>query len=252
MNSKRLPGKVLAPIIGRPMICHQLTRIQQSKFAANLVVATTLERSDDQLSDTLTQENYQVFRGNHLDVLDRYYSAAKQYSAEHIVRITADCPLIDSSIIDMIIEDHLANDSDYTSNTLTPTFPDGQDVEVFTFQALEKAWKRAKYRSEREHVTLYIKNNLELFAHRNIESTSDLSHHRWTVDENVDLEFVKLIFSHFGQEYASSFSMEDVLKFLQSNPEIMELNQTIARDEGLAKSLAEDEILHVSNICTRC
>jgi len=240
MGSTRLPGKVMAEIAGKPVLWHVVYRVRQAQQVDEVVVATTDKAADQAIIDFASAEGILVFRGSEEDVLDRYYQAAKWIGADVVVRITADCPLIDPQIIDRVIAHYLNGNFDCVSNTHPPTYPDGLDVEVFSFDALEKAWKEARRLSEREHVTPYIWKNLDKFRLSNVENTEDLSHLRWTVDEPQDLEFVRAVYNHLGREL---FNMFDVLNLLKKHPELLEINSRIERNEGYRKSLREDKII---------
>jgi spore coat polysaccharide biosynthesis protein SpsF len=152
-NSTRLPGKVLLDLGGKTVLERVVERVSGSHLIDKIVVATTIREDDSRIAQLCSMKGICVYRGSEDDVLDRYYQAATTGRASHVVRITADCPLIDPEIIDRVIKTHLDNKADYTSNVLKETFPDGQDVEIFTFQALDRAWKEARLPSQREHVT---------------------------------------------------------------------------------------------------
>ena len=236
-SSSRLPGKVLCDVLGKPMIIRELERLKRSRELTDVVLATSTDASDDELAQTAA-EMVSVYRGNLNDVLDRYYQCAKEHRADHVVRITGDCPVIDWRLVDEVIRQHLDERNDYTS--LSGKFPDGLDTEVFKFSVLETAWKNAKLTSEREHVTLYIKNHSETFKIRRRDSESDWSNLRWTVDEPRDLQFIRRVFEELYPSN-SDFSMQDILGLLSRHPELNEINQGIQRNEGLMKSLAEDK-----------
>lgn len=175
-------------------------------------------------------------------MLDRYYQAATQFSAEVVVRVTSDCPLIDPSVIDLVIEKFLNSKSDYTSNTLKVPFPDGQDVEVFTYKSLEKAWNEAKLLSEREHVTPYIKNNSSLFKVNWIEGKQEQSKYRWCLDEPKDLELITAIYDALYPKN-KQFGMKEILELLEEQPTLKNINSHIIRDEGYLKSLKQDKLI---------
>jgi len=242
MGSTRLPGKVMAEIAGKPMLWHVVYRVRQAQQVDEVVVATTDKTVDQAIIDFATAEGILVFRGSEEDVLDRYYQAAKWIDADVVVRITADCPLIDSQIIDRVIAHYLNGNFDYVSNTHPPTYPDGMDVEVFSFNALKKAWKEAGWLSEREHVTPYIWKNPDKFKLFNVENDEDLSGLRWSVDHLEDLEFVRAVYKHLGRE---SFGMIEVLNLLKKYPELVNINAGIERNEGYQKSLREDRLIRV-------
>ena len=240
MDSTRLPNKVLLDLAGKTVLEHVVERVKRSKMIDDIVVATTISPNDLDIVKLCSNKEIRVFCGSEDDVLDRYYQLAKLIKPEHIVRITADCPMIDPEIIDQVIQLHVDNKSDYTSNTLKETYPDGEDIEVFRFKALRTAWENANLLSEREHVTPYIINNPDLFKLENLENKIDLSQKRWTLDEPKDFEFIKKVFSNVYVDN-NNFTMNSVLKFLEENPNIESINQHIARNEGYAKSLTEDK-----------
>ncbi|MEM1689053.1 MAG: glycosyltransferase family protein [Candidatus Hadarchaeales archaeon] len=237
VGSTRLPGKVLKEICGKPMLWYVIERVKRAKLINEIVVATTTNAEDDEIVKIAEQCRVKTFRGSEDDVLDRYYRAAKEFKADVVVRITADCPLIDPEIVDKTVEFFLKGDFDYVSNTVRPTFPDGLDVEVFSFDALKKAWENATKLSEREHVTPYIRKHPEKFKIGSFEAEHDLSHLRWTVDREEDLRFVREVYERIGKEI---FHMQDVLELLKEHPELAEINRGIKRNEGYEKSLRED------------
>lgn len=239
MSSSRLPNKVLKPILGEPMLWRQLERVSKVKSIDKIVIATSKDKSDDIIESTFSGSPYQVFRGSLDDVLDRYYCASQKYHADHILRLTGDCPLIDPNVIEQLIEFYLANGFDYVCNTEVPTFPDGQDAWIFKKALLEEAWRESKLPSEREHVTMFFRNNLDKYTTGSFENKIDLSKHRWTVDEPEDFLKVEAIFKSL---YPSNkeFTVQDILKFLNDNPDIDQLNESFLRDEGLIKSLKND------------
>jgi spore coat polysaccharide biosynthesis protein SpsF len=179
------------------------------------------------------------FRGSEDDVLDRYYRAASQAHPSHVVRLTADCPLADPDVIDQTVEFGLSGGFDYASNTLRPTWPDGLDVEVMTFQALETAWRDTTSPVDREHVTQFIVKHPERFSHGSLENDVDLSAMRWTVDEPRDFEFVTRVYE-FLYPAKPAFTTADVLALLHECPELMELNRGIERNEGLRLSIEKN------------
>ncbi len=241
MSSTRLPGKVLKDLYGKTVLEHIIDRVSRSKYIKQIIVATTTNPADDQIVKKLKGTNTPTFRGDEDNVLSRFYLAAKKYKLDIIVRITADDPLKDPNVIDQLIEILLGNDElDYCSNTIKPTFPEGIDCEVFRFKALEKAFKEAKLSSETEHVTPYIWKNPDKFNTYNLEYSRDLSSWRWTLDNPDDWEFFKAVYGQFYKE-DSFFGMEDVIPWLEEHPEIVELNNKTARNEGYLKSLQNDE-----------
>ncbi|MDP8237690.1 MAG: glycosyltransferase family protein [Candidatus Hatepunaea meridiana] len=236
VDSTRLPNKVLAEIEGKPMLWHVVNRVGKSSLINQTIVAIPKDAANDRLAEFCESHNIQYFRGSNDDVLDRYCQAAKFYKSDVIVRITADCPLIDPEVIDKVVTVFLKNDYDYVCNTLPPTYPDGLDTEVIDRNALNVAWRNAELKSEREHVTPYILNNPDLFRIKDVRHDIDLSNLRWTVDEPEDLEYIRNVYRKLGP---SSYNMADVLKVLEDNPEFSKANQGIERNEGYAKSLRE-------------
>jgi spore coat polysaccharide biosynthesis protein SpsF len=203
-----------------------------------VLLATSDQPSDDVLADHCTSLNIPCFRGSQDDVLDRYYKAARHMEAEAVVRLTADCPLLDPTVIEKVIHTFQSGAFDYVSNALDPTYPDGLDTEVFSFTALHRAWRGAKLQSEREHVTPYIWKHPTHFRLGSVKHNEDLSRLRWTVDEPEDLEFARCVYGYLG---ADRFRMADVLAILEEHPEVMRINTRFDRNEGYQKSLREDE-----------
>lgn len=239
LGSTRLPGKILLDLFGKTVLERVIERVKAAKFVEDAIIATTLNKEDDEVESLCVKARVKYFRGSENDVLDRFYQTAKQYRIENIVRITADCPLIDPVIIDKVIKLHLKDNADYTANIIEETYPDGVDVEVFTFPALKKAWEDASLKSEREHVTPYIRKNPTLFKIANLKHESDLSGQRWTLDEKADYEFIKSIYDALYKGN-TDFGMKEVLEFLKSHPEVSKINRNIGRNEGYLESLKND------------
>lgn len=237
MESTRLPGKVLADVCGKPMLHYVITRARQAMMLDEVVIATSTQPSDDPIERFCREMLTPVFRGSQDDVLDRYYQAAMRFDASVIVRLTADCPLLDPRVIDRVVEHFRTGSYDYVSNVVECTFPDGLDTEVFRREALERAWREARLPSEREHVTPYIHKHPELFALGGVTNAVDLSGMRWTVDEPRDLDFVRAVYERAGSEMIST---EEIVNLLQESPDIAKLNEGIDRNEGILKSLRED------------
>ena len=244
MGSTRLPGKVLKEIVGKPMLWHVINRVKHAKELDDIVIATTDLKEDTQILDIASEIGVKTYAGSENDVLDRYYQTAIMSNADVIVRITADCPLADPNVIDNVIRYYRTNDFDYVSTSIKPTFPDGIDVEVFSFASLKKAWDEAKLASEREHVTPYIWKNPNIFKIKNYENDSDISYLRWSVDEESDLEFVRAIYSKLYVK-DKLYYMEDVLNLLLKKPELTDINKDIVRNEGYLHSLKADEVINV-------
>ena len=240
VGSTRLPGKVLNEIKGKTVLEHVIDRVQAAKLVNEVIVATTINKEDLAIVKLCAELGIRVFCGSENDVLDRFYQSARLYEGQNIVRITADCPLMDPAIIDQVIDRHLAEHADYTSNTLQETFPDGEDVEIMTFTALQQAWQEASLTSEREHVTPYIRKNSTLFKLASVVNAENLSDKRWTLDNKEDYEFINKIYLHF-KEVKYLFGMEDVLALIRENPHYERINCHIGRNEGYKKSLLEDQ-----------
>lgn len=235
-NSKRLPGKVLLPLGGKTILENVVERVRRAKKIEQVVVATSESNSDDIIADLCINKNILVYRGDLDDVLNRFYNTAKKFNEPSICRITGDCPLIDPGLIDKVAEIFEIGSYDYVSTgRIKSTFPDGLDTEIFTFEALTKAYKEAKLLSEREHVTPYIWKNPDVFKIYTLENETDQSLYRLTVDEAEDYQLMKLIYEKVGD-----LSSENVVKFLEKNTEIKSINNEIKRDEGYFKSLALD------------
>lgn len=237
MGSIRLPGKVLMKINGITVLECLLEQISYSKYLTDKIIATTTEKNDDQIIDVAKSMGVSFFRGNQSDVLDRYYQCAKKFSINNIVRISADAPLIDPSIVDRTIQIYEKSNFDYVNNFSKNRFPVGTEVEVFSFSALEKVWKNAIKPSEREHVTPYFYNNPDVFSIGHLENTLDLSNLHWTVDRAEDLEFVKTIFQSINKR---PILLDDILQLLTKRPSLLEINKKIDPHEGYKKSISDD------------
>jgi spore coat polysaccharide biosynthesis protein SpsF len=232
MGSSRLPGKALKDIHGRSMLARVVRRAQRSARIDRLIVATTDKEVDNAIASECETLGVSVFRGSEDDVLDRYYQAAQAFSAEAVVRITSDCPLIDPDVIDRVVQVFLDNRPDYASNTIENTYPRGLDVEVFTFSALEKAWRNASLDFEHVHVTPYIYQHPELFQKLSLTAEKNWSFYRWTVDTAEDLALVRAVYEKMGGD--DHFSWKDVLDLFEREPGLAELNRHIRQ-----KSLEE-------------
>lgn len=243
-GSTRLPGKVLLKLAGKSVLEHIVARASKSRYIKEVIVATTILKEDLMIVKLCSLKGIRVYCGSENDVLDRYYQVGRLYGADHIVRITADCPLIDPSVIDKVAEFHLKSKADYTANVVQYSYPDGEDTEIFTFATLKKAWKKGILSSEREHVTPYILKHPELFHIEGVKLMHDLSGKRWTLDNREDYMFIRAIYKKLYKKN-NIFGMKEILRFLKLNPQIEKINQHIARNEGYAKSLKEDRILKI-------
>ena len=230
MGSSRLPGKVLKEICGKPMLDWVIRRASRSQMVDQILVAATISSDDEPIARFCEINDISLFRGSEFDVLDRYYQAASSANADVIVRLTADCPLIDPDLIDKIIHALLDEKADFAANRLPPpyhrTYPIGLDVEVATFTALETAWKNAAEGFEREHVMPYLYDPAHGMKFVIADHVEDLGSLRWTVDTPEDLEFVRQVTNRF--DCRDDFSWLDVLKLVKEYPEISEINARIS------------------------
>ena len=230
MGSQRLPNKVMRDICGQPLISLVLRRLQRARRLDQIVLATSTDPRNRPLIEHAKGLGFATHAGSENDVLDRYYQAAKAADADVVVRVTGDCPLIDPDIVDRVLDEFLAGGADYVSNVEPPTFPDGLDTEVFSFAALEEAWKAATATAEREHVTPWLRAAPHL-KRRNVANETDLSGERWTVDDPADLDVVTPIVAHFAP--AIDFTWREVLALLQGEPDRFGANRHLTRNEGM-------------------
>jgi glutamate-1-semialdehyde 2,1-aminomutase/spore coat polysaccharide biosynthesis protein SpsF len=238
MGSTRLPGKTLRDLAGQPLLAHLLDRVAASKFVEAVVIATTVDSRDDAIVAFARARGLECYRGSETDVLDRVYQAARRFGVDPIVRVTPDCPLLDPRVIDAIVEVYRSGEYDYVANTAPPTYPDGLDGEVFSFAALERAWREARRPSEREHVTPYFRTSAG-FRTANVAHAVDLSHLKWSVDTLEDLEFARAVFARVDRQ-GEVFSMEDVLRVLREFPVLAATNARSVVNEGYYRSLLDD------------
>jgi len=229
MGSTRLPSKVMKAVCGKPLIEILLLRLSHSKKIDKIILATPESSENDSLAHIVKKLGYDVFRGSENDVLGRYYHAAKQYKPESVIRLTGDCPIIDPSVVDEVIYLYEKENADYASNTNPPTYPDGLDVEVFSYKSLEEANNKAKNSHDREHVTPYIRAKKK-FINFNLSNNQDYSNERWTVDNPEDFRVIENILNHFAPNL--DFTWKDVLKLKISHPDYFEANKSIQRNAG--------------------
>ena len=241
MGSTRLPGKVLRDIAGKPMLWHVIDRVKRCKTVDQIVVATTEKEENKVIIELARKCGVETFAGSEDDVLDRYYQAARRFNANVIVRITSDCPLIDPIIVDKVVDYYKDNIDKIDYVNTAPSFPEGVDTEMFSFNALESAWKDAKMRYEREHVSIYMHENPGIFRLATIENDKDMSHIRFTVDRMEDLTAVREIFKYLYKD-GSIFYMQDILNLLEEKTEIMEINKNLIRNEGFLRSIEKEGI----------
>lgn len=229
MGSTRLPNKVMKPIGEIPMIELLLSRLSKAEEISQIVVATSVDERNQPLVAHVNQLGYACEQGSENDVLDRFVQAARTHQADVVVRITGDCPLVDPILVDDTIRQFTKANVDYFSNTNPPTYPDGLDIEVCTFSALEKAWQETNKPFDREHVTPYLREN-DQFTRASTQHHEDLSALRWTVDESDDFAVIEAVFQHFHPR--TDFSWQEVLTLQKQQPNIFDKNQHLIRNEG--------------------
>lgn len=240
-GSTRLPNKVLKEIQGKSLLQIHIDRIKQAKLINEVIVATTVNKIDDQIEVLANKLNVKIYRGSENDVLDRFYQSVKNIKPDFIVRLTSDCPLIDPVLIDEVVEQAMERKLDYYANVMEELYPDGQDIEVFTFKALKNAWNTTQLNSDREHVTPYIRNNSSykngiLFKSDNHSLNGNYNHVRLTVDELVDFEVVEKIIEALGFNQ----DWKTYADYYLNNKEIHSLNSSVIRNEGYIKSIKND------------
>jgi spore coat polysaccharide biosynthesis protein SpsF (cytidylyltransferase family) len=236
LGSTRLPGKALLDLAGRPMLTHVLARAAAVPGIEQVVLATTVSSEDAALADLARAAGIACVRGSVDDVLDRFHAALAAHPADALVRITADCPLLDPEVSGRVVSEYRrrAGELDYVSNVHPPTYPDGLDTEVVSATALERAWREASPGSDREHVTPYIWSRPERFRLANVGGPEDLSRHRWTVDDARDLAFVREVYRRLAPAGAAPglFGMGAVLDLMRACPDLAQLNAGTRRNDG--------------------
>jgi spore coat polysaccharide biosynthesis protein SpsF len=234
MASSRLPGKVLLDIGGEPMLVRVVERVRRARTVHAVGVATTSDPSDDPVAELCQSRGYPLWRGSQFDVLDRYYQAARQFRADVIVRVTADCPVIDPAVIDHTVEVFFEAGVDFAANRLPPpvkrTYPIGLDTEVVTFAALERAWREATEKYQREHVMPYFYDQEGRFNIKVVHTDPDYGSQRWTVDTPQDLELLRQIFAHLDNR--DDFTWQDVLALFERHPELAQINAGVRHKLG--------------------
>lgn len=228
MSSTRLPGKVLLPLSGKPLLLQLVDRVKQAKNYGRLVVATTTSQLDDPIEELCNIEGINCFRGHQTDLLDRHYNAGIKYDADAVVKIPSDVPLIDPEVIDRVLQTYLDNPYvlDYVSNLHPQSYPDGNDVEVISMRALQKAWFESLKPFEREHTTPYIWERPDQFRLANVLWETGLDYsmsHRWTIDYPEDYAFIKTVYENL-YPLKRYFSLNDILGLLSSNPALRSIN----------------------------
>lgn len=229
-NSSRFPGKILKKYKSISYLELLIKRLQKSKKINKIIVAATHNSADNEIEELCKELKIFCFRGSENDVIDRYFQASKIFKAQNIVRVTADCPLIDFKIVDEVIKKFFLKKVDYATNTMPPTFPDGMDVEVFKFNSLKKAWNESRTKTElKEHVTTYIRNS-NFFSKININFKNNYSFLRLTLDEPEDHKVLKLLLKNFSNIF--NITINDIIKLYKKNKKIFLYNKHISRNEG--------------------
>ena len=239
MGSNRLHGKVMELLDGKnPSLFYTINQLKSALKLDKIIVATTQLSEDDKIEEFSIKNGIECFRGEPDNVLDRFYKCAKKYKLDTIVRTTADCPLIDPEIVDLAIQIFNSDKYDYVHNQYPRTFPDGLDTEVFTFNALEKAWKNAVLPSEKEHVTPYFRNHKEEFKIKSMINEKNLSFHRWTLDYKEDLELIRKIIQKINHR---PILINDIILLFNKEPSLFEINKMYLPNDGFQRSLEEDK-----------
>ena len=228
MTSTRLPAKVMKQVLGKPLLEYQIERLKRVKLADQIVVATTINDTDQPIIDLCDRLSINSYRGSEDDVLARYHGAAIAHQADAVVRVTSDCPIIDPQVIDQVIQFYLDEypKYDYVSNCLERTYPRGMDTEIFAFQSLNEAFHQTTFQTDREHVTPFIYRQSNRYNLEQINYVENHSTHRWTVDTLEDFELIKKIIENL-YPLKPEFSLEDCLELLSQNPAWMAINQHI-------------------------
>ena len=251
MGSTRLPNKVMLSICGKPLLIRMAERVMRAELCGTLVIATSTNIEDDVIEDLCINEGLNYFRGHPTDLLDRHYKAALKFNADAIAKIPSDCPLIDPVIIDKVYKLYLNNDFDFVSNLHPASYPDGNDVEIFSFKTLETAWNEADKDFEREHTTPFIWERPDRFRIGNItwETGKDFSaSHRWTIDYEDDYLFIRAIYEEL-YPHNPHFSMQDILTLIGEKPYLSNINNKFAGKYWYDKHL--DELKNINEYKTK-
>jgi spore coat polysaccharide biosynthesis protein SpsF len=229
-GSTRLPDKVFLELSNKPLLEHVVIRLKNSKLLNEIIIATTNSPNDNLIESWAYLNNISVFRGSENNVLERYYEAAKKFKVDVIVRITADDPFKDYRLVDEAVSVLIENELDFVCNNNPVSFPEGLDVEVFTFKALEVSYESVISDFDKEHVTQYIHKNKDKFSIANISNDKDLSFYRWTLDTFEDYQFAQKIYTELYKE-GVVFLREEIFELLEKSPSIMELNRMVNRSD---------------------
>ncbi len=228
-GSTRFPNKVFADIDGRPLLFHVVDRLKYCKLIDDIIIATTIDSKDDSIAEWCNSFGVRYYRGSEEDVLNRYYNASKLFPSDFIVRITADDPFKEPSVIDEVVNKLIDENLDLVTNNFPPTFPEGLDCEAFTFETLRTMEKTATDSFDREHVTQFVYRNPERFRIGNVSFEKNLSKFRWTIDTMEDYEMIKAIYSRRKTKKGTILLMKEILEILSDNPDIYRINSSVKR-----------------------
>ena len=245
MISVRLPGKVMYELAGLPILDIIIERLKRARSSDIIILATGDKQENKPILDTAKRFGIGSFEGSESDVLLRFANAAKEFGLDAIVRVTADCPLVDPEIVDQMVEIFISGKYDYVTNVKPPTWPDGLDISVFTREILERANREALLFSERQHVVIWMwkkifDNPTSEFSGINVPASSNLSFHRWVIDEMDDYIFFQRLVEFLGRDKIITAGWQDILCIINKHPDICLINQRIIRDAGLAQDLLKD------------
>lgn len=248
MNSSRLPGKIMLKVCNKTLLEHMIDRIKLSKTIDKIIIATTINNQDNEIESFCDKKKIDCFRGSENDVLERYFEVSKKYSVDTIVRLTSDTPLIDPDIIDEVVNYYKNHNFDYVSNIfpLPRTFPDGFNVEIFSSKVLERAHLESERPSDREHVTNYISMQPKIFSIGKINYKKDISKYRLNLDYQEDFLLIKKILETL-YDTKKIFHLEDIIKILEDNPDIIKLNSQVKSYENILKSFEKDKKIGFNN-----
>lgn len=238
VGSTRLPGKVLLPLAGEPAIWRVYERLRHCRRLARIIVATSTHPRDDPIAALFADRGVTVFRGSEADPLDRYHQAAQAHGLEHVVRVMADCPLVDPELVDRVVERYFAEGLDVCG--LGGAFPTGLDVTVFSARALAWCWQEAHRPSEREHITPCMLHHPERFRVGTLEPFQGLGHLRWVMDHPQDYTFIRAVYDALFQP-GRLFTTAEILAYLEAHPELLRINGEIPRDQGYWQAVAQEQ-----------
>lgn len=241
MGSTRLPGKIMYNVCGESLLSLMIKRIKNATKLDKIIIATTINEKDNEIVNFCKLNGIDFFRGSENDVLSRYYETSKKFPSDIIIRLTSDTPLLDPKTIDRVVEQYEKNNYDYVSNQFPfpRTYPDGTNVEVFSFNLLKEMYEKAKNPSDREHVTTFVSMQPELFKIFRVDYPQDISKYRFNLDYDADYQLIKKVYEEFYFKNPH-FTLEDIISWLEKNPDILKLNSDIKPYENMIKSFNDD------------